>query len=304
MSKLGKVLLGTAAPLILAGGVLAFAGWKMGGETSLRIGWDGGDFIMSPFGISDENWFYGGEWLHGGEENEWQSSWIQLDEQELGEVRRLEVDLALGDLTVETNAVPSLDIDWSGADYQIHYEKKDDLLKIWSAASDVTRGSGQDATVTLYLPEGTELSDVSVNTALGDVVLSNLKIGNLKLDSKVGDVTLTSLALGTGDLRLDLGSFWAELDLTDSLSVDSKVGEVDVSGTLAGDLDLSAKLGTIYVSTGLPASAYHWDLNARVGSVWLEESLTEWESVKGGSGSYEMKAYSDIGDVDVSFDRG
>lgn len=295
--KLGRILLASAVPLLLVGGVLTFAGWRMGAQTSLELELDGHTFSASPFHLS--SWSEDYVWEEAFEDSYRHS--LTLTGEDLADFQRLDVDLDLGDLTIQTGEL-ELYLFWTSQDYQIHYSNEDGLLKIWSTGHMRSEGwNHSEATVMLTIPEGMTLAEADLALGLGSADLSNIAVQDLTVKSDLGDVSLWSLALDQADLTLELGSLTVDGgSLSDHLTAQCQLGDISLYGDYEGDLDLDTEMGSVEFYTELPRSSYRWDLSTGMGEVSIDGTELG-QNVSGGSSGHTLIVSSGMGDVDISF---
>lgn len=193
----------------------------------------------------------------------------------LAAITDVDIDVDLGDVSIQSGDYFGLSMNWETDNYALRYEQDENgRLKIWGEGT-VGIVPGADATaasVTVTLPEGHELEDVTLHTALGnidcwaegtarDVDLST-DLGDIYWSGSTGarDVTLHS---DMGDvtwycdgaardvaLSSDMGEIIARVTSVRSLTAETDLGDVDVDLKEQTDVDydLSTDMGEVLVN--------------------------------------------------------
>ncbi len=193
----------------------------------------------------------------------------------LAAITDVDIDVDLGDVSIQSGDYFGLSMNWETDNYALRYEQDENgRLKIWGEGT-VGIVPGADATaasVTVTLPEGHELEDVTLHTALGDIdcwaegtardVDLSTDLGDIYWSGSTGarDVTLHS---DMGDvtwycdgaardvaLSSDMGEIIARVTSVRSLTAETDLGDVDVDLNEQTDVDydLSTDMGEIFVN--------------------------------------------------------
>ena len=130
----------------------------------------------------------------------------------------------------------------------------------------------QSATVTITVPEGAALRELSVYTSLGDVMLTGgkagLETGPLTVESDLGSVTLESLSAGESELTLDLGDLTVTGCTFQDTQIENSSGAVTMTDSQVGDLTCALDLGDLTLERVSGKSA---DWTADLGSLMVQE---------------------------------
>lgn len=193
----------------------------------------------------------------------------------LAAITDVDIDVDLGDVSIQSGDYFGLSMNWETDNYALRYEQDENgRLKIWGEGT-VGIVPGADATaasVTVTLPEGHELEDVTLHTALGDIdcwaegtardVDLSTDLGDIYWSGSTGarDVTLHS---DMGDvswycdgaardvaLSSDMGEIIARVVSVRSLTAETDLGDVDVDLKEQTDVDydLSTDMGEVLVN--------------------------------------------------------
>ena len=148
----------------------------------------------------------------------------------------LYVELGSGDVTVQAADVTTttVDVDGKNADDVVVELRADQIVVLAPRRTGGFFGGGQDLSVHVTLPNGSDLS-----TKLGSADLhASGQLGEAKIKSGSGDITIDELA---GDALLESGS--------GDIEIDSVGGDVRVKSG-SGDIEIDEIVGDASISTG------------------------------------------------------
>lgn len=193
----------------------------------------------------------------------------------LAAITDVDVDVALGDVSIQSGDHFGLSMSWETDNYTLRYEQAEDgTLRIWGEGT-VGIVPGADATaasVTVTLPEGHELEDVTLHTDLGDIdcwaegtardVDLSTDLGDIywsgsagardvTLHSDMGDVTwYCDGAARDVELSSDMGKITARVASVRELTATTNMGDadVDLKEQTDVDYDLSTDMGEVLVN--------------------------------------------------------
>lgn len=273
--RLGGALLGFALFLILSGGMLAVAGVALGGRTSLYYG-NYNETMESETAVAAYT--------------------------ETSAFQKIEVDVALGDVYLQSADSYGVELTWDDERMKLNYEVVDGKLRVWNEDGNVSGLSPHDYEVTaiIYFPYDAQFEDVNVKNALGSLTLEDFVAKNLTVYSDLGDTNLSSVTAGTANLHLSLGSLEGYgLSVGGTATVENSLGDVYLTGDFR-DLNVTCDMGAVTVGTEAEKSEYSYDLKTSMGNVTLDGEKSR-DSAKGGSGPYTLKVDNSMGDVDIMF---
>ena len=179
-----------------------------------------------------------------------------------------------GDAVIE-GTVKNLDIDWTGGSISFEYHEGDkveisektskslsedkkmrwwldgDTLRIQFAKDGSTFSSfgfDEEKELTVKLPESISLSDVSIDTATGDVQIPSLQAQKVTLDVSTGDIMLG--LSGAEELKVSsaTGDVEATLNKVRSAEIENASGDVDLSAPGLEKLDIDVTTGDVTVA--------------------------------------------------------
>lgn len=298
--------------LAILGLVLSLAGWAMGARTNMTVNW-----FRHPINVG----IYGFGWRSDS------AAGNSRTESGLEDFTELNIDVDLGDVTVQTGEEYSIALQWDDEIGALEYSNENGVLRIWSKNDGISLmsnlGGEHAAQVTVCIPESEQLRRVTVDTDLGKIDLSGLSAQELEVDAALGSVRLSDVNANTltagldlgdltvertsvdeADLRLSLGSLTAKnLDVAKRLDVDADMGGVELSGSLRGETTVSASMGDVEVNTSLEEAEYSYELDVSMGSVRVNGAKCG-DSTSRSGGRNTLDIRSDMGDVRVNFGVG
>ena len=106
----------------------------------------------------------------------------------------------------------------------------------------------EEKVLTVMLPENISLSDVSIDTATGDVQIPSLQAQKVTLDVSTGDIMLG--LSGAEELKVSsaTGDVEATLDKVRSAEIENASGDVDMSAPGLEKLDIDVTTGDVTVA--------------------------------------------------------
>ena len=185
---------------------------------------------------------------------------------------------------VEIRTGPTAHISCSGfATSTVTWEVVDGTLDVRTSRpvpllSPGWRGAG---TVTITIPAGTTLGDVSCSSDTGNVEVSGIACSNLSLHTDMGDVTVRDVPCAIASIETGIGDARAEhVDFANSLSVTTDMGDVQVIASDLGDARISLKVS--------------------LGTAELDGQEVGSTTVSRGTGTRSLTVGSNMGDVTVT----
>ena len=307
MKGLTKLIVGIAAPLLAVGIVLSGVGWAMGAETSIEVpvgeerihvGWDG-------VGLSGWSGTSGTETA-------------AAEEAELAPFTSLEVELSNGTVTV--SAGETYGIRLSSGSRKLLYSLEDGRLKVWDEELIGVQFSERGGSVEIFLPDGAELADADITSALGGLELKNVQVETLNIQADLGDITAEGLQAGSAVLTAECGAvnltdveadeLEAELSLgdmtatglavADRLTVTSSLGSVSLEGELGESVSVTADMGDISAVSSRAEQWYGYELSTDLGEITVNgQNRGTSASQEGETGTMEL--HTDMGGITLCF---
>ena len=283
MNLPAKVCLGAGAFLAMSGGLLALTGFALGAQTHLNMPFGGGSAVAAETPM-----------VHvevAADEGTATESWVQVPA-----FSRIEVELDMGNVSVMPTG--EYDLSFSGEHAALlDYELDGDTLRITGTALSAMEffTSGDEAAVTIGIPEDASLDAVDIHTAMGQVELTDFTANSLTVSTDLGNVSLDSVMASDADITLSMG------DLTGySLTVKNDMGDVYLDGDFQGNTDITLSMGDLDLTTWQSLDTYSLDLDVTMGDLYLDGS-TQYGSVRREGGPNQLKIANSMGSADVYF---
>ena len=102
-----------------------------------------------------------------------------------------------------------------------------------------------DSVVRLYLPEGTDCSDVEISSDFGSMDISGFTADTLTLNLGYGDLDMKDIRTDKADIYLDFGDLDMENITSDTSEIDLDYGNLSVKGCSFTDTEITAASGSI-----------------------------------------------------------
>lgn len=284
MNLPSKVCLGAGVFLVLSGGLLALTGFALGAKTSLDLHWDNQGIE------TDVSYSYSDSTMENGI---WENS--------VDPFSRLDVDLSLGSVRIvygEDYRV-SCEGAWTAG---LDCESDGDTLRLTGSVSEMELvSSGEQAVVTISLPEGERLERADLHTDMGQVEVDEVPVDRLTVDSDMGDVTLSAVAAEEMDLTLGMGALTAkECSTQRSLQVSNSMGNVTLDGAFLGQTECELSMGDLSLTTLGSREEYEWEIDVSMGEFRLDGEVQPGHSERSG-GANQLELTNSMGDIEVFF---
>ena len=289
MNLPAKVCLGAGAFLAMSGGLLALTGFALGAQTHLNMPFGGGSAAAAETPTVTEEVMV--------DEGSATESWAQVPA-----FSRIEVELDMGNVSVMPTG--EYDLSFSGEHAALlDYEMDGDTLRITGTALSAMEffTSGDEAAVTIGIPEDASLDAVDIHTAMGQVELTDFTANSLTVSTDLGNVSLDSVMASDADITLSMGDLTGySLTTTDSLTVKNDMGDVYLDGDFQGNTDITLSMGDLDLTTWQSLDTYSLDLDVTMGDLYLDGS-TQYGSVRREGGPNQLKIANSMGSADVYF---
>lgn len=191
----------------------------------------------------------------------------------------ISADMSVVDLTIK-----------SGDTFSIAYKASKKLVpeyKVENNCLTITQHSiihnaigGKKCLVTVTVADA--LTNVKLQTNVGDVDLSGLTIQTLDLGADVGDIDLKDCSLGTSTLEAD-------------------VGDVDLKNNTFQSMNISNNVGDVSVISQEALSDYSIDLNTSIGDVTVNGKSCHRSYSQDGKSAQSLTISNDTGDIDLKY---
>lgn len=158
-----------------------------------------------------------------------------------------------------------------------------------------------DAVVTVYLPQGAVLKDISIEMGAGNLTAEGIFTETFSMNLGAGNVEIEELVVakrasidgGAGNLEIKRGGI-SDLDL------DMGVGKLEMHVELAGESDLDLGVGDTHLHLVGSPEAYRIELDKGLGEATVDGKKASDGDVFG-DGSNKIDIDSGVGKVEIDF---
>jgi DUF4097 and DUF4098 domain-containing protein YvlB len=302
-NKRTKVLLLIAGALLVVGGILATAGYALGGMKSVNLTPSG--LAVSRPGSGDM---------------------VTIDER-WAKLTSVDIDTSIGDLRMEEGDSFSLKGAYNSAYIQLEVSENNGVLTVRSIDKHNYFGfnfgffSESAHEMVLTYPKGTKFKDVSVKGSLGSLRAGDLTTENLSVSLNAGSFTAGHLTAETATIDMDLGNcdiddlrvsqsaqatlhagnFTVRNSNVTDLTAKTDLGNMSYAGVLKGKADLSLDLGSLNLNLDMAEKDLSYSLECDMGSITLNgKSLGTSARVSESSSVLALEVSSNLGSVKIA----
>ncbi|MCI5857994.1 MAG: DUF4097 domain-containing protein [Agathobacter sp.] len=198
----------------------------------------------------------------------------------------LNVDLSAAKLIIRTG--DGYSIGYEGADVlQPEYSLKNNVLDIKSPSTKISWKTNWDCTLTITVPEGTNLTESVIDIDAGNVECTGVSAEKLEIDVDAGNVELYDAVYGTADVDVDAGNVSFNDCKVSSITADSDMGNIELEHCAFDRLEANADMGNVTIHSSRDLSDYSVEMNADFGNISINgQDLTGSYRVNGDKEHY------------------
>lgn len=141
--------------------------------------------------------------------------------------------------------------------------------------------------ITLIIPQDCDLGQVTIHSALGNVVLEDFKADTVEVTQAMGDIRLSDV--------------WAE-----SMKLEQAMGDVVYDGEHPGNMEIDNAMGDIEVTISDTKNHYRYECTTAMGSIKAAGQKQDGPSAKVKTGTadarYHLHLENDMGDIELEFE--
>lgn len=306
-----KTLIKISGVLLIIGLMLYLIGFAMGGVVS------GISFTNEGFIVSTPNGYYGKD-PYASEIDKWQTKEIALDSFSSLDIK---VDYSNVNIAFSDHYGVSLREDFRNP---FILENQNGLLKIrQKSSSSFSQGTfmislfgmspgvstfsdNSDAFLTVYLPQGTPLSSLSVRNSTGNIDIAGGSFTDLSLNADFGDISLADFTSSSAKVQADTGDIILQNFSSGFLDAYTDFGSITLTDAQTEeDWLLSTSTGSISINQ---VEAADLTLKTDFGDVSAKELSCDFLSLKMNTGSgtlqlndfFDLDLFSDFGDIKLT----
>ena len=150
---------------------------------------------------------------------------------------------------------------------------------------------GSSNVVTIFVPKGTSLNEVTLNTNNGRIEISDLNASNVKADTSNGGITTNNVVIGSNtSLTTSNGEVDISGTFSDTTYVKTSNGKIIGDGTFKGKTTFKTSNGAISFKNGIKRSDCNIIADTSNGSVRINDSKVgdEFKENNGASNSIDL----------------
>lgn len=202
------------------------------------------------------------------------------------DLRKISADVDIADLKIRSGE--ELKVDFQGdSDFEPKVTQKDGILTItqnvdtkWFEFFKIRNMKGISITVTV--PEGTELAELTTDLDLGDTELTGIKAEKCSVNNELGDIDCEDC------------SFF-------EVRIFSSLGNVDMENCDFQDLGVQQDMGDVEISTKQDLSDADLSLETDLGDLHINGQDQGRKHSRSGSSGIRVVVKNDLGDIDLDY---
>lgn len=241
----------------------------------------------------------------GGERNGSGSKADQVSEN-FEEFHSINIDADVMDLTITTGPDESFEATWN---YNIKgapdVDVEDGTLNVQQKSNrdfrNITMGffKKNHAEMTITVPEGTVLKDITINGDVMDLDINAIETGNCSVSLDVGDVDIKGFKSSNLTMNTETGDIDLEEVTSPAMTVTSDAGDLDVKNCDFNALSAETQTGSIDIDTGGRTAEYRLILETELGSVEVDGKDCGKQYSNSANSEKKIQASSEIGSIEV-----
>jgi len=174
----------------------------------------------------------------------------------------IEIDVDIADLTFEY-----------GDKYCVEYDYKDynpPKVNVDGNTLQISEKAGvknfnttdADCSITIIIPKGTVLEDISIKLDCGNIEFSDLQCEDLTISADLGNVELSNITCKDLSVDADCGNIEFDNSTMDKVTASADMGAITFTKVTFTDGDMTADMGAIEVSGDFNSLKANCDLGA------------------------------------------
>lgn len=205
----------------------------------------------------------------------------QTGEKELSAFSEIDIEADILSVTIEQGEKYEIRWDVKKANMP-KYSVKNEVLTVTQNQKIPNISGNRSCKVYITVPKDVVLSDVEVETSVGEVIISDIVTMHTDITSDVGDVELKDCQLGETSLEAD-------------------VGNVVMRQCSFMDLEGEADVGNFEIYGEEELSHYSYHLKAAVGDIKVNGEKVRKSFREQGDNGYEVNVSCDVGNIELNY---
>lgn len=194
---------------------------------------------------------------------------------------RIDVEVDMMDVEIRTGKEYKIELHYNSA-CKMDYAVNNKVLKCIQKNNEQLKNSKNK--MTIYVPEGTTVNDIVINSGMGRNRLTNIAATDVTVSSGMGDMDAIDVKLG--EIKAELG-----------------MGNIDIEGSIAGNIDLDDGMGNMKLDLTGKRTDYNYDLDSGLGKIEVDGvkagNIEEYK--EDNNAESEIKADNGMGNIKITF---
>lgn len=155
--------------------------------------------------------------------------------------------------------------------------------------------------VVIYIPSGSNLNDVNIETGAGSMNINYLNTKNIELDLGAGRVNINNLVVNNkADIDTGAGEVIIEGSVLSNLDLDLGVGSFKMNALVSGNSTIDQGVGEVILNLNGSKNDYSVNLDKGLGSAVIDGSNIN-DNVVIGDGINKIDLNGGVGSIKVNF---
>lgn len=155
--------------------------------------------------------------------------------------------------------------------------------------------------VTVYIPSGSKLNEVNIDTGAGSMNINYLNTSNLDLELGAGKVNIDSLAVSNkADIDTGAGEVIIGSSILNNLDLDLGVGSFKMDAEISGNSNIDQGVGEVSLNLKGSKNDYSISLDKGLGSAVIDGVNIKDDTVIG-NGNSRINISGGVGSIKVNF---
>lgn len=227
------------------------------------------------------------------------------------EIKHLKIETDLADITIRTENVEELTVIMEKGFLHYYEEKVEDFDTLKISYDTDLHNFKEGPDISIYIPENWEIKTITVENAMGDILLADLTKGctKAKLYTAMGDIKANRCQMeGIFDAHTAMGNVTVDDGYFRGATLESNMGDVEFYGVTEGDLTLTTNMGDAIAEIEGSEKDYNVDISTNMGSAYYNSAKHHNDM----EGSYcrdsehakaDICLYSSMGDVKLTIEE-
>lgn len=221
-----------------------------------------------------------------------------------GDVEELDLEIGGSMVEIKDSEDEYVYIESSNAGKtQVYVE--DGVLYVRSLRPSNLMNEIKNSTITLYLPQNCQLSEMKISLGAGLLKLKGMNVESMAAQIGAGQLLLEDLSLEQIAVSLGAGEVKAENVTMGSFSAEIGAGNLELNGIINGDTQISCSMGNVSMKLQGQETDFDYELNCVAGNMEIGDDEFSGASVErniDNGATKNMTIECTMGNVEVKFE--